>query len=187
MVKSQAVDIAPKLFLWLMNVGYAFAHLLSLWSNGRWGAPLWRILLWTKLIQKRELRSTDVGYSKKEAQMSISVKDQWQGNSYFESNWKVMCWEGADGFSLPVSGACTIVMYCRLNEFHNSNISLSIFFSLPSCPAIFHSLPTPSRLDSCRALWFLRITLCDSVSMALTACQCKDWPVLIGTLAAVVD
>ena len=35
-------------------------------------------------------------------------------------------------------------------------------------------------------LWFLRITLCDSVSMALTACQCKDWPVLIGTLAAVV-
>ncbi|KAG2554177.1 hypothetical protein PVAP13_9KG645750 [Panicum virgatum] len=28
-------------------------------------------------------------------------------------------------------------------------ISLSIF-SLPSCPAIFHSLPTPSRLDSCR-------------------------------------
>nr|TKV97738.1 hypothetical protein SEVIR_9G514950v2 [Setaria viridis] len=35
------------------------------------------------------------------------------------------------------------------------------FLLFTSCSAIFHSLPTPSRLGSCRAVWFLRITLCE--------------------------
>ena len=75
--------------------------------------------------------------------------------------WKVMWWEDASGCSLPVNCACTVkifdflVHFYRLNALYISSISLSTCFS--SC----------SRC----------------VSMALTVCQCKDWPVW-GTLCS---
>jgi hypothetical protein len=63
------------LFAWSMNVGRVYlvpsfksasgiclCTLAKFVVDERWGAPLRRILLWAKLIEKRELRSTDVHF-----------------------------------------------------------------------------------------------------------------------------
>ena len=96
--------------------------------------------------------------------------------------WKVMWWEHASGCSLPVNCACTVkifdflVHFYRLNALYISSISLSTCFS--SCSGCLCQ----------RHPGWIWAGLCGScasrcVSMALTVCQCKDWPVW-GTLCS---
>jgi len=77
-----------------------------------------------------------------EAQMSISVKDHWQGNRYFrvqlESDVlrRCRCFFSSCIWRLQLSWCISVV---RMRSILVIRISISIF-SLPSCPAIFHSL-----------------------------------------------
>jgi hypothetical protein len=88
--------------------------------------------------------------------------------------WKVMWCEDASGCSLPVNCACTVklfdflVHFYRLNALYISSISLSTCFS--SCSGWIWAGLCGSCASRC-------------VSMALTVCQCKDWPVW-GTLCS---
>ena len=75
---------------------------------------------------------------------------------------------------LYLAPATVLMYFCRQNAFHTSNTYFSFDFFSPQLACYLSQFANAIQVGFMPGLWFLRITLCDSVSMALTACQCKD-------------